>query len=228
VTVLENPTGSVSVPASWYPCPVDPRLLRWWDGTVWTAHTMDVAATPDAVAEAVVEVAEAEAQVAASVHAAWSPTFARDVFSPTERKRDFEMPVYTPMGTVSRPSESEILYLLTGTSATTIWVWLLAVVPLAQAGATALIAVSLDGSTDGAPYAWVGLSLLLYPLLAHLDGRELRRRRLASVAGAWGLLPPVYLSIRAARAGRSSAGPLVTWIVITLAWGTSVTLSLLA
>ena len=219
MTVLENPTGSVSIPASWYPCPVDVRLLRWWDGTVWTAHTMDVAATPDAVAEAVVEVAQAEAQVAASV---------RDVWTPAERKRDFEMPVYTPMGTVSRPSESEILYLLTGTSATTIWVWLLAVVPLAQAGATALIAVSLDGSTEWAPYGWVWLSLLIYPLFAHLDGRELRRRRLASVAGAWGLLPPVYLSIRAARAGRSSAGPLVTWIVLTIAWAASLTLNLVA
>jgi hypothetical protein len=226
VTVLENPTGSVSIPASWYPCPVDVRRLRWWDGTVWTAHTMDVAATPDAVAEAVVEVAEAEAQVAASVRDAWSPTTVRDVFSPIERKRDFEMPVYTPMGSISRPSESEMLYLLTGTSATTVWAWLLAVVPLAQAGATALIAVSLDGSTDWAPYAWVWLSLLLYPLFAHLDGRELRRRRLASVAGAWGLLPPVYLSIRAARVGRSSAGPLVTWIVLSLAWAASFALNL--
>jgi hypothetical protein len=218
VTVLENPTGSVSVPASWYPCPIDTRLLRWWDGTVWTAHTMDVAATPDAVAEAVVEVAEAEAQAVASVSAAWSPT---------ERKRDFEMPVYTPMGTVSRPSESEMLYLLTGTNATTTWVWLLAVLPLAQAGSTALVAVSL-GTTDWVPYAWVWLSLLLYPLFAHLDGRELRRRRLASVAGVWGLLPPVYLSIRAARVGRSSAGPLVTWIVLTLASAASLTLNLLA
>ena len=218
MTVLENPTGSVSVPASWYPCPIDTRLLRWWDGTVWTAHTMDVAATPDAVAEAVVEVAEAEAQAVASVSAAWAPT---------ERKRDFEMPVYTPMGTVSRPSESEMLYLLTGTNATTTWVWLLAVLPLSQAGSTALVAVSL-GTTDWVPYAWVWLSLLLYPLFAHLDGRELRRRRLASVAGVWGLLPPVYLSIRAARVGRSSAGPLVTWIVLTLASAASLALNLLA
>lgn len=215
MTVLENPTGSVSIPASWYPCPVDSRLLRWWDGTVWTAHTMDVAATPDAVAEAVVEVAQAEAKVAVSARAAWAPT---------ERTHDFEMAAYSPMRTVSGPSESEILYLLTGTSASTAWVWLMSVLPMAQLGSIAMFAL---GASDGTPYVWVGVSLAFYPLFAYLDGVELRKRRHASVAGAWGLLPPVYLSIRAARVGRSSAGPLVIWIVLTLASAASLALYLL-
>jgi len=208
VTTVENATGVASTPASWYPCPVDSRLLRWWDGTVWTAHTMDVAATPDAVAEAVVEVAQAEAEVTVSVRAAWSPV---------ERKRDFEMPSYTPMGSVARPSEAQMLSLLVGTSATTGWVWLMAATPLAHAGSVALIAVTVDSSADWGRFLWAGLTVLLYPLFAHGDGRELRRRRLASVAGAWGLLPPVYLSLRTARVGRSSVGPLISWIVLTLA-----------
>ena len=26
-------------PAGWYPDAHDPHLLRWWDGSAWTAHT---------------------------------------------------------------------------------------------------------------------------------------------------------------------------------------------
>lgn len=31
--------GTSTVPANWYADNSDPRLLRWWDGTQWTAHT---------------------------------------------------------------------------------------------------------------------------------------------------------------------------------------------
>lgn len=33
-------------PADWYPDPVDPTLLRYWDGVAWTAHTAPRAAAP--------------------------------------------------------------------------------------------------------------------------------------------------------------------------------------
>lgn len=207
--MVENTADAAPTPASWYPCPVDARLLRWWDGTVWTSHTMDVEATPDAVAEAVVEVSEAEAEavVAVAVRGAWTPT---------ERRRDFEMPSYTPMVGLARTRSVERMLPLVGTSSTTVWVWLLAVTPLVQSASIALIALTLDGSTGWHRFAFVGLSVMLYPLFAHGDGRVLRRRRLDSVAWAWGLLPPVYLGVRVARVGPSSLGPLIAWIALSL------------
>ena len=31
-------------PAAWYPDPSEPAVLRWWDGSTWSTHTM---AKPD-------------------------------------------------------------------------------------------------------------------------------------------------------------------------------------
>ncbi|MEV7606525.1 DUF2510 domain-containing protein [Paenarthrobacter sp. NPDC089322] len=31
-----------ATPAGWYPDPMDPRQLRWWDGVQWTAHLTPV------------------------------------------------------------------------------------------------------------------------------------------------------------------------------------------
>lgn len=44
MTVTEN----AAMPAAWYPCPVDPAQLRWWDGQGWTEHTAAPADVPDA------------------------------------------------------------------------------------------------------------------------------------------------------------------------------------
>lgn len=32
--------------ANWYPDPVDPAMIRYFDGTAWTEHTQPVAAVP--------------------------------------------------------------------------------------------------------------------------------------------------------------------------------------
>ncbi|MBF6347357.1 DUF2510 domain-containing protein [Nocardia cyriacigeorgica] len=34
-----EPPPPPQVPANWYPDPVEPTILRWWDGTTWTEHT---------------------------------------------------------------------------------------------------------------------------------------------------------------------------------------------
>jgi hypothetical protein len=47
VTVTGDEATTTGVPAAWYPCPADPRLLRWWDGSGWTEHTVDPAASGD-------------------------------------------------------------------------------------------------------------------------------------------------------------------------------------
>jgi type IV pilus assembly protein PilA len=42
--------GGPQVAPSWHPDPSDPRLLRYWDGLRWTAHTAPASAPPPAPA----------------------------------------------------------------------------------------------------------------------------------------------------------------------------------
>ena len=45
--VLEKGTMlGVSTPPNWYPDPQVPGLLRYWDGTRWTAHTSPATGAP--------------------------------------------------------------------------------------------------------------------------------------------------------------------------------------
>lgn len=63
---MTDTTQLARPPAAWYPDNADARILRWWDGQQWTAHTVPAQAQAQAHAQAQPSQAAPSATVATS------------------------------------------------------------------------------------------------------------------------------------------------------------------
>jgi hypothetical protein len=214
VTVTGDDTAAAPAPAAWYPCPTDPRLLRWWDGAAWTDDTVD----PDVVDRP----AEVMGGPTPESPAADTPEEALDARAPGGARRSSRreraarrLPETGPVRYRSTYASVEVGDTPTAppASGVTVWSWALAGVPLVQA---ATLAPLLGAG------AWTAVVLLAAPvvialLLADRDRSVLASRSLRTAGWGWAAVPGVYLGIRLARVGRSSVGPLLAWAAVQLA-----------
>ena len=102
---------------------------------------------------------------------------------------------------------------------TTAAVWLFALLPVVHAAAVWLIFGLLDlGANPVIHYSVLAAPLFLYPVLAFVDGRELRGRGFSRTASAvLALVPPLYLLVRAIRVGAAGVVPLLLSLLLQAA-----------
>ena len=119
----------------------------------------------------------------------------------------------SPAAVVSRP------VFATSAQSTTAAVWLFALLPVVHAALVWLIFGLLDlGANPSIYYSVLAAPLFLYPVLAFLDGRELRDRGFPRTASAvLALVPPLYLLMRAIRVGAAGVVPLLVCLLIQTA-----------
>ena len=195
VTGFDTGTG---VPPAWYPDPQGPSLLRWWDGTVWTARTMQRPGSP-------VEVVP-RAEVVPTAEIVPTEASAPPVVAPTAT-------TYVPMAEfATAPARRDHAAFAEPQSSHTTFVWGLALYPLLQL-VLAIIITAVAASMGGtAPQLAVGGSSFVFSLIcAYNDSKILKSRGFRPPGWGWAVLPLVYFILRAVRVGRSSLGPLFTW-----------------
>ena len=102
---------------------------------------------------------------------------------------------------------------------TTVAVWLFALLPIVHAAAVWLIFGLLDlGANPVIHYSVLAAPLFFYPVLAFVDGRELRGRGFSRTASAvFALIPPLYLLVRAIRVGKAGVVPLLLCLLLQTA-----------
>ena len=173
-------------PAAWYPDPARIDQLRWWDGGSWTDET-----TP--------------------------PLAAQPAWVPWQPEREPEVTAaagYLPMGSFGRADQPAAPYEAAPAGSTTIWVWLLALLPL---GLAAILELRLSGSG----YIYLG-PLGLYVTFALFDRRALVTRGFEAAPNQWWILvPPVYFLLRAAKTTAASYPPFIGWL-LTMVLATAV------
>ena len=127
----------------------------------------------------------------------------------------------TPQPFVSRSPTAVVPGAVFAISArsTTAAVWLFALLPVVHAAAVWLIFGLLDlGANPVIHYSVLAAPLLLYPVLAFVDGRELRGRGFSRTASAvLALAPPLYLLVRAIRVGAAGLVPLLLSLLLQAA-----------
>jgi hypothetical protein len=106
----------------------------------------------------------------------------------------------------------------------TTWVWLIAALPLIQFLGVYLVFMQLHVSfSPGSQWGILAAPAAISLLLASGDRRKLNLLGVDRVPSPLlAIVPPVYLLVRAFDVGRSSAGPLVAWIVVQVAAGAGV------
>jgi hypothetical protein len=209
------------VPAAWYPDPQGSPLLRWWDGATWTARTRErpAVAAPDAVQPV------AQPVVAPLVPEPVPPRAAETSHAVSAD--------YVPMADFASafPSAPRAGYsgdLLPAASAHTPFVWGLALYPLVQLAVVIVITFVVESFGGSAPsIGALGSSLFISLYCGYNDGKILRDRGFRPPGWGWALLPLVYFIIRAVRVGRSSLGPLFTWVGIQAVFTTIIVVSVL-
>jgi Protein of unknown function (DUF2510) len=209
---------SAVIPAAWYPDPIDPTKVRWWDGTAWTEA---LAPNPEV-----------------SQPFTHPPTF--DTAAPTVGKVDYNpffSPEHEPMGAMAEvraykdSSRQSSEKLNAGTRP--IW-WFVFLVPLNTAFVLLIGAMYFNGiglDIDNSPAflnelrnfgIWIqiidGVLILVISLaLANADWKELTNRGFYNPPRPWIMLfPIVYMIIRTVRTGSSGALVLVMYFVIPL------------
>jgi Protein of unknown function (DUF2510) len=233
-------TSGATTPAGWYPDPAGSGHLRWWDGTVWTAHLAPQPTpepTPQIVAPAPVvptpRVQEPVIQppVFQPATAVQAPVFAQTdgiLSSPPDQP-------YSPAPDAWNSAPSNAWGTLTAEDFArpaqwnTVSVWLLAFMALIDLVAEFifLLVVGVNNLTPTQAGARVGLTLVLYVIpifLASVDRRKLRSLGYVKPASVWwSLLGPLfYLIFRAvavSREVRHGFAPLITYIVVTVVSG---------
>lgn len=182
MTAIDTTTG---VPAAWYPDPQGPPLLRWWNGAVWTAQTMDPRV------------------------AAVAPTPAAR--PPVESRA----PGYVPMAGFSGAGATRSTFVPAPRhpgGPHTAAVWFFALYPVAQLLVGLVVGAIVHGATGAFPqFAVGGASIVFSLLLCHADNRLLKERGYRPPGWGWALLPLVYFILRVVRVGRASLGPLFAW-----------------
>jgi hypothetical protein len=201
------------VPAAWYPDPQGPPLLRWWDGSAWTAHTMERPAQP--TPQPSLAVRQPVLQPAAD----WSAA----AMEPTN--------AYVPMRDFAdrREQPPRVAASAGGRGSThTAAAWMLALYPLLQVAILLVITFvveSFGGTTSR--YAITGSSVVFSLYCGYADSKTLRSRGYRAPGWGWALLPLVYFIIRTVRVGRSSLGPLFAGVALQLVFAAIVVASVL-
>ncbi|GAB2459358.1 hypothetical protein HD599_001367 [Conyzicola lurida] len=223
MTLLDDSSTMSGTPAAWYPCPQFDGLLRWWDGSAWTVHTL--LPPPSVAADALAaQAAAAQARVAQFPIVQERVEQARVAEARVEDRfaaYDFNSMPYEPMkDTAPRYGDGtrRSAMLTPDRGSVTPWAWFVAVVPPLLTAGLVLIAFELaDQSAVWQLYIWVLVTVLVSLVLASGDGYELRRRGHPAPGWGWGLLPPVYLIVRAVMFGSSSVWVLFGWVVVQVA-----------
>jgi hypothetical protein len=214
VTVTGDDTAVPPAPPAWYPCPTDPRLLRWWDGAGWTDDTVDPHAV-DAAAEVTREAAGPTPVVASETSPAGRPARGSRLSLRREGSTRERLPETGPVRYRSTYASVEVdaAPAAPPASGVTVWSWALAVVPLVQAATLA----ALPGAGGWTVAVLLAAPVAISLLLGNRDNSVLASRSLRTAGWGWAAVPAVYLAIRLARVGRSTLGPLLVWAAAQLA-----------
>jgi Protein of unknown function (DUF2510) len=210
---VSDDVGSVAIPAAWYPDPMDPTQLRWWDGAAWTIST-----APD----------PAHAPPLSS-----PPPFQYEPTIVVPKQRPYSVVDYVPMATTeaARPAMSMDWTTTTRTGTNTVAIWFFTLMPLIVLGVTyggsyliayaatvndTLVSTLEFLTTVGAAVTvtYIGIIIVVYVLLAGSDRRVLIGRGYGNAPSRWfAVVPLLYLIVRVVRTGSSSIGYLVVWLV---------------
>jgi hypothetical protein len=211
---MENTESAVSLPASWYPDPDNLDRLRWWDGSSWTEHVQQlppppvlqsVAAPMGENAHPITEgfVLKKELPPLGTWYAEtgnkFVPRASRSVLPAAQRDANDDFDKDDDVG-----------------SRWTVESFLLAVLPAIAFGLEYFLTRFSNGDivSNNPLLFWLvpALFLVANPLIAIVDAAALKSRNITTApAGIIGLLPPVYLLLRAISVGSSSILPLILW-----------------
>ena len=199
------------LPAAWYPDPDEPTRLRWWDGGDWTEHVQALPAPPTGQLSPVTATVERDPFII-STHVEELGTW----YAETGNR----LPPRTTSGRSEAPEPAET----SGVgSAWTGEIWIIAILPAVAFGLLYLLWAMEGGmekivTEDPVLFWFIPTALIVAgPILAALDRRTLAARKLEDAPHALlGLLPPIYLAVRASRVGAASIVPLLLWCALAL------------
>ena len=213
----------IAAPAAWYPDPGNDPVLRWWDGSSWTAHTREAASNAQADAP-VGQVQPAAFETVRPATAApvllWDPVDPQPEAAAPSRNGQKALTdgsgTSQPEGFVPRSTFRPLPNVVLAAplrSPDSVWSWGFALVPVLQAAV--LLVVLLGGGS--VPVGVAFLALAVFPtaaqiVLATRDAAVVRDRGYRSVEWTWALSAPLYLIVRAVRLGRSGTAPLAVWL----------------
>jgi len=230
-------------PAAWYPDPDDPRMLRYWDGAIWTrqiapnpepvpAHpylaavpTLPVreqAPAPHAVSPATAPqpLVTSEPVVASVAPRAAAPSpFLPEPFTPGAGNTAISVPAadvaYVPMSRTAPMSQPSRSLRHEGRSAT-LASWLYVFAPLLTIPFLWFgPAIDADSTWSVARVGLVGLAVVGSIVLAGLDQRALQRLGVPNAPSALvGIIPLIFVIDRTARVGRSGVAVLLLSLLV--------------
>jgi len=221
-------TTSAAPPAGWYGDYLSTSLVRWWDGSRWTDHTMPVP-TPESRAPVAVGMAAAPA-----TGPSWGP--AAEPQAPASRsRRDAQTPAVAPDGAFEQPSRmseyrpmqsSFVPRVMQFGSPNTGWIWVIAFsIVINIALQIAAVAPGIFPSQTGLVMA-LGVFVGLMAIAGVRDRAVLRQRNLPGASPWWLLLSPIaFLIVRwvvLRQIGVNAHGPGIVYglnVVLTVGLG---------
>lgn len=201
--------------AAWYPDPDEPTRLRWWDGAEWTEHVQTLPAPRAEPRSPAVAPTEPDPFII-TTHVEESGTWYAETGSRL-----------SPRTGSTRITVPEPEIAAKGTqgpgSAWTGEIWIIALLPAVAFGLLYLLWAMEGGmekivTEDPVLFWFIPVALIIAgPILAALDRRTLAARKFDGAPNALlGLLPPIYLAVRASRVGAASIVPLLLWCALAL------------
>jgi hypothetical protein len=103
-------------------------------------------------------------------------------------------------------------------STATVWIWLIAVLPLLQFAVIYLVFMVLNVTfAPGMQWGILAAPAALSLLFANADRKKLALLEAEAPSIVFAIIPPLYLIVRCVKTGRSAVLPLVVWIVLQAA-----------